>query len=158
MKLHFFETELDRPPVRLILPVPAGSQAEEEGDLDGFVRALCEGAGGVGCLRRSHDDAHQDGFFSFLRRVLVREVTKHPGYALFEFLRVGAVEFPGVTKAFLKVGLGDSAPRHCKQVRLESVVLGGVVTVTIPVAVRLKDINRGNVRVFKKVVELQVGA
>ena len=66
--------------------------------------------------------------------------------------------FSEVAEAFQKVGLGNSIPRRCKRVRLESFWSGGVVTVTNPVAVHLKDIKRGGLRVFKQVVELQGGA
>ena len=65
--------------------------------------------------------------------------------------------FSGVAEAFQKVGLGNSMPRRCKRVHLESVWSGGGVTVTNLVAVHLKDIKRGGLRVFKQVVELQVG-
>ena len=67
------------------------------------------------------------------------------------------VRFSGVAAAFQKVGIGDITPRHCNRVRLESFWSGGVVTVTNPVAVHLEDIKRGGLRVFKQVVELQVG-
>ena len=56
------------------------------------------------------------------------------------------------------MSLGYSTPLCCNQVRLDSVGLGGVVAVTNPVDVHLKDINRGETRVLKQVVELQVGA
>ena len=84
-------------------------------------------------------------------------MTKHRGEALVGILCVGSVGFLGVTEAFQKVGLGDSAPYRCKQVRLKSVVLRVVVTLMNLVAIHLKDVKRGEVRVFKNVVELQVG-
>ena len=68
------------------------------------------------------------------------------------------VSFFGVASAFQKVGLGNSIPRCCNRFRLESVWLVEVVTGTNPVAVHLKDINRGEVRVLIKLVKLQVGA
>ena len=76
-----------------------------------------------------HDEAQRDGVFSLWRQVLVGEATKHPGEALVKVLHVGAVGFSGVGMDFQKVGLGDSAPRRCNRVRLESVGFGVVVTV-----------------------------
>ena len=64
-------------------------------------------------------------------------MTKHPGEALVEVLHMGAVVFFGVAAAFQKVGLVDRVSHRCKQVRLESVGLGVVVTMTNPVAVLL---------------------
>ena len=85
---------------------------------------------------------------------MVREVTKHPGEALVEVVHVEAVGFPRFTTAFQKVGIGDSTPRKCNRFRLESVGLGGVVTVLNPMAVHLKDLERGEVQVFNQVVDL----
>ena len=62
VKLHILEAELEHLLVRVSLRVLAGSQAEEEGDLDEFSQALYEGAGGFSCLRSGHDKAHQGGF------------------------------------------------------------------------------------------------
>ena len=83
---------------------------------------------------------------------------EHPSEALVEVLHVGTVGFPGVTAAFQKVGLGNSAPHRCNQVCTKLVGSVGLVTVTNPVAVHLKDLDRGDVWVFNQVVELQVGA
>ena len=85
-------------------------------------------------------------------------MTKHPDVALVEVLHVGSVVFSGVTMAFQKVGLGNSAPRLYNRFRLTLVGSGRVVTVTNLVDVYLKDIDRGEVWFFKKVDELQIGA
>ena len=57
-----------------------------------------------------------------------------------------------------KVVLGDSMPHLCSRVRLEELVSGGVVTVTDPVSINLKDLDRGEYLVFNQVVDLQVRA
>ena len=89
---------------------------------------------------------------------MIREVTKHPDEALVEVLQVGAVGFSGVAAAFQKVCLGNSAPRLYNRFRLALVGSGRVVTVTNPVDVHLKDIDRGEVWFFKMVDDLLVGA
>ena len=66
--------------------------------------------------------------------------------------------FSGVATAFQKLGIGNRKPRRCNQVCLESVELGGVVTVTNPMAIQLKDTDIWKVWVVKQVVNLQVGA
>ena len=96
--------------------------------------------------------------FLVLVSILVREVAKHPSEALVEVFRVESMGFYGVTTAFQKLGLGDSISRRCNRVCLESVELGGVVTVTNPMAIQLKDTDIWKVWVVKQVVNLQVGA
>ena len=83
---------------------------------------------------------------------------KHPFQTLFKVLCVGTVGFSGVAEAFHNVGLRNITPLHCNRVRLESVVSGGVVDVTNPVYLHLKDIDIGDTRFLKQVVKLQVGA
>ena len=92
-----------------------------KGHLDEVGGALCKGEGGVGRLCSDHDKAQWDGFFSFLRRVLVGEVSNHPGWVLVEVLPLRNVGFSVIVVSFHKVGLGDSTPCRCNRVRLESV-------------------------------------
>ena len=56
------------------------------------------------------------------------------------------------------MGLNDIMPRHCNQVRPEELESGGVVTVTDPVSIHLKYLDRGQVLVLKQMFDLQVGA
>ena len=55
------------------------------------------------------------------------------------------------------MGLGDSSPRRCNRVRPDTGLLG-VVSVTNPVSVHLKQFDHRRVRVLKPVVDLEVGA
>ena len=64
------------------------------------------------------------------------------------------VVFYGVVVTFQKLGIDDSIPRCCNQVRLDSVGLGGVLTITNPVAVHLKNIERKDIWVLKHVTDL----
>ena len=62
-----------------------------------------------------------------------------------------------IAAASQKVGLGDSTPRHCNQVRPGELGSVGVVTVTYPVSIHLMDLNREEDIILKQVVKLQVG-
>ena len=88
---------------------------------------------------------------------MVGEVSKHPGQTLFGILCMRTAWFSGVATAFQKVDLGDSIPRRCNRVFLESV--GSVVVVTVKnlVVVHLSDLDRGDIQVLKQVVELHSG-
>ena len=67
---------------------------------------------------------------------------------LVEALHIGNMGFYEVVESFHKVSLGDSTPCHCKKFRLESVGLGGGVTVMNLVAVHLKELDRGGIWVL----------
>ena len=71
---------------------------------------------------------------------------------------MGTPGFPRIAVALQKVGLGDSNPLSRNRVPPEDIGYGGVVTVTDPVSIQLKDIYRGEYLILKQVVELQVGA
>ena len=113
VKLKILDTELDRPPVQVHLPVLSRRQAEEEGYLDEVSLALGKGAGNVGPLRRGHDKAHWDIFFPLRRRILILEVAEHPREALVEVLGVVISGFFRIMEALQKVGIGDSKIRRC---------------------------------------------
>ena len=55
------------------------------------------------------------------------------------------------------MGLGDSTPQCCNQVCPDTRLLG-VVSVTNPVSIHLKEFDGRCVRVWKPVVHLEVGA
>ena len=61
-----------------------------------------------------------------------------------------------IAAALQKVGVGNSLPRYFNQAHIEELGSGVVVTVTDPVSIHLKDIDRGEDLVLKKVVDLQV--
>ena len=83
-------------------------------------------------------------------------MAKYPGQKLSKFFHVGTVVFSGVKAAFQKVGIGNSMLLRCNQVLLKSVGLGGVMTVTNPNVIHLKDLDRGRIWVLKQVVDLNV--
>ena len=60
--------------------------------------------------------------------------------------------------AHQKVGIGNSMPRRCNRVCLEELGSGGVVTLTDPVSIHLKNLDRGEDPNLKQVVNLQVEA
>ena len=56
------------------------------------------------------------------------------------------------------MGICNSMPRCCNRVQLEELGSGVVVTMTDPVSMHLKYLDRGEDLVLEQVVDLQVGA
>ena len=88
---------------------------------------------------------------------MVRVVAQHAREALVELLTGEAFGFARVVKALQKVDLGDSPPRRCNRVRPESVFFG-VVTVSGPVSIHLKEFDVCELRGLQLVVHMELGA
>ena len=84
-------------------------------------------------------------------------MAEHAGKAFIQIGARGSKGFAEVGEAFQKVDLGNSAPRRCNRVSPDAVLLG-VMTVTDPVSIHLKDFNDRKSRGLQAVVDLQVGA
>ena len=84
-------------------------------------------------------------------------MTEHAEEAFIQVGASGSKRFPGVGESFQKVDLGNSAPRRCNRVSPDVAFLG-VMSVSDPMSIHLKDFNVRKSRGSQAVVDLQVGA
>ena len=121
--------------------------------MDEFGLELGKGEGDVGRLRHIHLEAHWNGFFLLRWWILIQEVMEHTCWALAEILDMVTLVFSRIA-TLQKVSLSNSTPCRCNQVRPKDLGSGKVVTVTDPVSIHTKYLDRGEDLVLKQVVKL----